>query len=140
MFLTGVYDSKMCWRLDNFLGPSHKSRMLFWDYIDNGEKDVKTKARVWATVAKVHQLFRKKLGYVDQSDVKATVQRLTGETDPKWYQNQLKFLIESVVSSCHSNYNLDPSVEKREAFTEFHKSGFALAERLSTGPRRETVR
>ena len=110
----------MCQRLDNFLGPSYKSRMLFWEYVDSGEKEVKTKSRVQATVSKVHELFRKKLGYVDQSDVKATVQGLTAEMDPKWYQNQLKFLIESAVSSCHANYNLDSSVAKREAFTEFH--------------------
>ena len=48
------------------------------------------------------------------------MQGLTSESDPKWHQNQLKFLIESAVSSCHGNYNLDPNVEKREMFTEFH--------------------
>ena len=95
--------------------------MEFWDYVESdGKKDVETKEKVVEVCAKVHSMYRKKLGAVDQADVKATVQGLTAESDPKWYQNQLKFLVESAVSSCNSNYNLDETVTIPEPFTEFH--------------------
>ena len=114
-------DSKFCWRLDNFLGPSHQTKMTFWDYVETHEKgEVKSKELIENWCAKSHSMYREKLGAVDQADVKATVMGLTGESDPRWYQNQLKFLIESAISSCHANYNLDKTVRKPEAFTEFH--------------------
>ena len=95
--------------------------MQFWDYVESDEKkEVKSKTLIENWCAKAHSMYREKLGAVDQSDVKATVQGLTSESDPKWYQNQLKFLVESAISSCHANYNLDKTVEEREGFTEFH--------------------
>ena len=80
------------------------------------------KAISWitTTVAMVHDIFRYKLGYVDESDVKATVMGLTQEMSAKWHENQLKFLIESTISGCHGNYNLDKGVDNPEFFTEFH--------------------
>ena len=121
LWFTGVIDSKMCQRLDNFLGPSKTTTMSFQDYEDlSGRKDVKTKSWITTSVAKVHHVFRMKLGFVDQSDVKATVMGLTQELSAKWHENQLKFLIESTISSVHGNYNLDKGVEVQEFFTEFH--------------------
>ena len=32
----------------------------------------------------------------------------------------MTFLIESAISSCHGNYNLDPLVDKKEGFTEWY--------------------
>ena len=60
------------------------------------------------------------MGAVDQSDVKATVMGLTAEITPKWYKKQLAFCIETAVSSSHSNFNLDKSVDKAEYFIDFH--------------------
>ena len=114
-------DSKLCWRIDNFLGPAHTKVMHFWDYDEAAvSSDIKAKSQISTNVAKVHQLFRNMLGFVDQSDVKATVMGLTSEKAVKWYGNQLTFLIESAISSCHGNYNLDPHVHKREGFTEWY--------------------
>ena len=79
IWLTGVQDSKMCWRLDNFLGPSYIAKMTFWDYIAGGKSDVKLKKFVLNPVAKVHEIFRKYMGPVDQVDVKAHVMGITRE-------------------------------------------------------------
>ena len=73
-----------------------------------------------------------KLGFVDQSDVKATVMGLTQELSAKWHENQLKFLIESTISSVHGNYNLDKGVEVQERFTEFHNQLLAELAEMST--------
>ena len=120
VWLTAVLDSKICYRLDNFLGPAHQKKMRFWDYKADGKSDVKGKSWVSTMVAKSHQLFRKNLGYVDQSDVKAAIMGLTTELTPKWYQKQFAYLCESAVSSAHSNYNLDPAIQKPEFFTDYH--------------------
>ena len=60
------------------------------------------------------------MGAVDQSDVKATVMGLTAEITPKRYKKHLAFCIETAVSSSHSNFNLDKSVDKAEYFIDFH--------------------
>ena len=71
-------------------------------------------------MAKVHKIFRNNMGFVDQSDAKATVMALTSEITPKWYTKQLAFLEESAVSNAHCNYNLDAASLSKEAeyFTE----------------------
>ena len=93
--------------------------MEIWEYAE-GVGDVKCKPRVRALCAEAHKLYRKHLGYVDQGDVKATIMKLTAEQTPKWHQNQIRFLIESAISACHGNYNLDKSTKKKEFFTEFY--------------------
>ena len=67
------------------------------------------------TVAKVHKIFRKNMGFVDQSDAKATVMALTSEITPKWYTKQLAFLEETAVSNAHCNYNLDAASRSQDA-------------------------
>ena len=94
--------------------------MQFWDYKDDGLSDVKKKTWLSAMVAKSHYLFRKYMGAVDQSDVKASIMGLTMEGTPKWHAKQLAFCVESAIASCHSNYNLDPSTQKAEFFMNFH--------------------
>ena len=98
--------------------------MDFWQYSE-GVADVKSKPRVRSLVASVHKLFRQNLGFVDQGDVKATVMKITAEQTPKWHQNQICFLIESTISACHGNYNLDSSTDKPEFFTEFYNNFLA---------------
>ena len=77
-----MQDSKIVWRLDNFLGASCMDFMDFWQYSE-GVADVKSKPRVRSLVASVHKLFRLNLGFVDQGDVKATVMKITAEQTPK---------------------------------------------------------
>ena len=95
--------------------------MDFWEYSE-GLADVKSKPRVRNLCALVHKLFRQNLGFVDQGDVKATVMKITAEQTPKWHQNQIRFLIESTISACHGNYNLDSSTGKPEFFTKFYNN------------------
>ena len=88
--------------------------------MDDGTSDVNKKSWVTTAVASAHYIFRMYMGAVDQSDVKATVMGLTAEITPKWYKKQLAFCIETAVSSSHSNFNLDKSVDKAEYFIDFH--------------------
>ena len=54
--------------------------MKFWEYDESvASGDVKSKRWTNRLVAKVHEVFRTKLGFVDQADVKATVMALTSE-------------------------------------------------------------
>ena len=55
--------------------------MKFWDYVErSGHKpDIKAKSIMSANVAEVHQLFRNRMGAVDQDSVKSRVQGLTRE-------------------------------------------------------------
>ena len=109
----------MCWRLDNFLGPSYITEMTFQDYIEGGKSDVKRKKFVLNPVAKVHEIFRKFMGPVDQVDVKAQVMGITRELVSAWHKKQLAFLIQTAIGNAHCNYNLDPSC-KAEFFTEWY--------------------
>ena len=49
------------------------TKMGFWDYQDTANSDVKQKKWKKNDVATVHHIFRKHMGAVDQSDVKAFV-------------------------------------------------------------------
>ena len=101
IWLTAILDSKMCWRLDNFLGPSYITEMTFQDYIAGGKSDVKRKKFVLNPVAKVHEIFRKFMGPVDQVDVKAQVMGITRELNSEWYKKQLAFLIQTAIGNAH---------------------------------------
>ena len=61
---------------------------------------------------------------------------LTQEMSAKWHENQLKFLIESTISSCHGNYNLDKSVDNPEFFTEFHNKLIVELQEMSKSYRK----
>ena len=64
IYLTAVMDSKICWRLDNFLGAQYVKFMNFWEY-EESTADVKKKVYKTKRVALVHHLFRNGLGAVD---------------------------------------------------------------------------
>ena len=83
--------------------------MKFWDYVEKpGHKsDTKSKSIMSARVAEVHQLFRNKMGAVDQDSVKSRVQGLTRELAMVWSQKQLAHIVECAVSEAHCNYNID---------------------------------
>ena len=119
IFLTAVVDSKICWRVDNFLGSQYRINMEFWDYVDSADSDTKKKSWVKNEVALVHHIFRKGMGAVDQRDVKSYVMKLMRETVRAWHDKQIRFLIETAVCGAHSNYNLDPSTEA-EHFTDWY--------------------
>ena len=70
-------------------------------------------------MAKVHEIFRKFMGPVDQVDVKAQVMGITRELVSAWHKKQLAFLIQTAIGNAHCNYNLDPSC-KAEFFTEWY--------------------
>ena len=84
LYLTAVQDSKICWRIDNFLGSFYKVPMRFWDYEEDeqSQANVKRKKYVESSVAECHSIFRNDMGPVDQSDVKAFVMNLSREGFP----------------------------------------------------------
>ena len=84
LYLTAVQDSKICWRIDNFLGAFYKVPMSFWDYEEDekSQANVKRKKYVESSVAECHSIFRNDMGPVDQSDVKAHVMNLSREGFP----------------------------------------------------------
>ena len=84
----------MCWRLDNFIG-NRLTEMGFWDYEDTAKSDAKEKKWKKNNVAQVHDIFRKYMGAVNQSDVKAYVMEISHEYTPHWYEKQLAFLVET---------------------------------------------
>ena len=94
--------------------------MKFQDYIEEpGHKaDNKAKSIVEASIAKVHQIFRLRMGAVDQDSVKARVQGVSREMTMVWSQKQLAHLVECAVSAAHCNYNIDDY--DAEYFTNQH--------------------
>lgn len=119
IFLTAVQDGRICWRLDNFIG-NRLTEMGFWDYEDTAKSDAKEKKWKKNNVAQVHDIFRKYMGAVDQSDVKAYVMGISHEYTPHWYEKQLAFLVETSICNAFANFNLDSGIEERESFTEFY--------------------
>ena len=138
IYLTAVNDGKFCWRLDNFLGDL-MTKMEFWDYEDTGASEVKAKKHVSNMCAKVHHVFRNYMGPVDQSDVKASVMRLTRELNRHWYEKQLAFLVETSICNAFANYNLDSGIDKKEHFTEFFDILSRLACKLPKLSKKEEV-
>ena len=96
------------------------TKMGFWDYQDTANSDVKQKKWKKNDVATVHHIFRKHMGAVDQSDVKAFVMGITREYTPHWYEKELAFLVETSICNAFANYNLDAGIDKGESFTEFY--------------------
>ena len=119
LWLTAVQDSKMCWRLDNFLGCKYTADMVFWDREEGAKSDVKKKALFKAPVVFSHQLFRNYMGAVDQRDVKSHVLLLTRGSVTVWHRKQLAFLCETAIINAYCNFNIDPSTTA-EGFTEWH--------------------
>ena len=60
-----------------------------------------------ASIAKVHKIFRLRMGAVDQDSVKARVQRVSREMTMVWSQKQLAHIVECAVSAAYCNYNID---------------------------------
>ena len=120
VYLTAVRDSKIVWRLDNFLGASKTKNMEFQDYVQtDSRKDIKQKQRIVKAVPKVHWMYRNYMGFVDQSDVKSRVMGLCREKVTKWAQKQLAFLVEAAIICSNGNYNLETRFTA-EFFTEYH--------------------
>ena len=118
--LTCIVDSKFCQRLDNFLGPMYRAKMKFQNYIEEpGHRaDNKAKSIVEASIAKVHKIFRLRMGAVDQDSVKAKVQGVSREMAMVWSQKQLAHIVECAVSAAHCSYNIDDY--DVEYFTDQH--------------------
>lgn len=68
IYLTAIQDSKICWRMDNFLESEKITGMHFQDYEPSSAvSNVKAKKQIFVPdVPKVHQIFRKFMGHARQ--------------------------------------------------------------------------
>ena len=60
-----------------------------------------------ASIEKVYEIFRLRMGAVDQDSVKARVQGVSREMTMVLSQKQLAHIVECAVSAAHCNYNID---------------------------------
>ena len=102
-----VNDSKPVFRVSNFYGAIPTGSLL----ITETEKGTGRKVKKEVKTSEAHCVFRKKMGFNDQSDAKRSILRLSSKQYRRWPQKLLAKTLEDALINAYLNSLLDKSCE-----------------------------
>ena len=107
LYIHAINDSKPVFRLSNFHAANPASELM----ITVREKDTGKKVKKEVSTSSAHHVFRKKMGFNDQSDAKRSLLKLSSKHYRRWPQKLLAKTLEDAIINAYLNSLLDPSCE-----------------------------